>query len=236
MAKIYETLDENYIKFESNIINTIIDNNNTPWFNGNEISIALGYSYPKDAIRNNVDDEDKIKLEDINTDIKIDKHPHSIYINESGLYSLLLLSRLPKAKKFKSWVTRDVIPSIRKYGYYKLEKKYENELFDIMKKNDYLKKENENMKNELKKEKYPTGGLVYAINYSDEDKEVYRIGKTGDMNVRKNIYDTHTLFKKNILCTKETDCPIALETCIRSMLYNFRIKNEGIRNLPVLLF
>lgn len=50
--------------------------------------------------------------------------------------------------------------------------------------------------------------------------------KTGDMKARKNIYDTHTLYKKKVIYTFETDCPIQLETCIRSMLYKFRIKNK----------
>ncbi len=63
MATLYEALDENYIKFESSIINVIIDNSNIPWFNANEIASSLGYTYPKDAISNNVDEEDKIKLE-----------------------------------------------------------------------------------------------------------------------------------------------------------------------------
>lgn len=65
----------------------------------NEIAISLGYKYAKDAIINNVEKEDKTKLENININYKIEKHPHSIYINESGLYSLLIQSRLEKAKK-----------------------------------------------------------------------------------------------------------------------------------------
>lgn len=101
MPALYDTLDDNYVRFEGHDINILIDHNNVPWFNANEMGVALGYSYPKDAISNNIDDDDKIKLEDINTDIEIDKHPHSIYTNESGLYSLMIISRLPKAKKFK---------------------------------------------------------------------------------------------------------------------------------------
>ena len=138
MQNIYETLDENFIKFESFIIHIIIDNDEKVWFNASDIALSLGYTYPKDAISNNVDKDDKTKLENINnqsrngTNLKIKKHPHSIYINESGLYSLILLSRLKKTKKFKKWITNEVLPSIRKYGYYKLKNKYEKELDDIM--------------------------------------------------------------------------------------------------------
>ena len=73
----------------------------------------------------------KIKLSDINIDLKIDKHPHSIYLSESGLYSLILTSKLKKAKKFKLWITQEVLPSIRKYGIYKIKTKYEKEHEDI---------------------------------------------------------------------------------------------------------
>jgi len=82
MTKTHETLDQNYIKFEK-----IIDDDNNDWFNANEIATALGYAQPKLAIINNIDKKDKIKLEDINTDIETSNHPHSIYINEPGLYS-----------------------------------------------------------------------------------------------------------------------------------------------------
>ena len=80
MTNIYESLDNNYIKFESNYISTIIDNDNKLWVNANESASTLGYMDAKKAIQRHIDEEDKIKLEDINTDIKIDKHPHSIYI------------------------------------------------------------------------------------------------------------------------------------------------------------
>jgi prophage antirepressor-like protein len=226
MASILDTLDENYLKFENKLINVIIDNDNNAWFNANQIASALGYDAPKKAISYNIDEDEKKQSEDINTDIKTDKHPHSIYLSESGLYSLMLSSRLPKAQKFKKWITKDVIPSIRKYGYYKQQKNYENELSELMEKINYLIKENENMKNELKHDLFPNGGVVYVIDYSDNGKTIYRIGKTGDMKARKSIYDTHTLYKKKVVDMFESDCPIQLETCIRSMLYKFRIKNK----------
>lgn len=65
MNEFYENLKNNTIKFENNNINFIIDDNDTSWFNANEIALSLGYKYPKDAIINNVDKDDKLKLEDI---------------------------------------------------------------------------------------------------------------------------------------------------------------------------
>ena len=96
------------------------------WFRGFEVASILGYSNKKQAIQKNVDIEDKKKLSEISgalpdTPAKIQKH--SIIINESGLYSLILRSKLPAAKEFKRWVTKEVLPSIRKTGSYTEKRK-----------------------------------------------------------------------------------------------------------------
>jgi prophage antirepressor-like protein len=222
MTKIYETLEKNYIKFETEKISIIIDNDDMVWFNASETATALGYIYPSEVIKKHIEKADKIQLKDINTDLDVRKHPHSIYLNESGLYSLLMRSKLPKAKKFKRWITSQVIPSIRKFGYYKLQKDHSKEVSSILKKVDELK----NLKQELKKEKYPTGGVIYAIDYSTEDREIYRIGMTKDMKNRKKLYDTHSVVKRNVVLIHETTCPIKLETCLRALLYDNRVKNR----------
>jgi len=83
-----------------------------PWFIGKEIADKLGYQNGSRDVNRHVDDEDKrvIPLFDGN------QNRDSIIINESGLYSLVLSSKLPTAKQFKRWVTAEVIPSIRKHG------------------------------------------------------------------------------------------------------------------------
>lgn len=87
---------------------------NEPWFVGKDVADILGYSNPRDAISKHVDDEDKGVA---NCDTLGGRQTLSI-INESGLYSLVLSSKLPTAKKFKRWVTSEVLPSIRKHGAY----------------------------------------------------------------------------------------------------------------------
>lgn len=88
--------------------------NNEPWFVGKDVAEVLGYSNPNDALKKRVDAEDKgvAKCDTLGgaQDLTI--------INESGLYSLILSSKLPTAKKFKRWVTSEVLPSIRKTGGY----------------------------------------------------------------------------------------------------------------------
>ncbi len=84
------------------------------WFVGKDVAEALGYSNPQKAIRTHVDNEDKGVNE---MDTPGGKQEITI-INESGLYSLILSSKLPQAKEFKRWVTNEILPSIRKHGGY----------------------------------------------------------------------------------------------------------------------
>lgn len=85
-----------------------------PWFVGKDVAVALGYTNPQKAIRDHVDEEDK-GVNEMFTPGGTQKIPT---INESGLYSLILASKLPDARKFKRWITHDVIPAIRKTGGY----------------------------------------------------------------------------------------------------------------------
>ena len=91
-----------------------------PWFSGKDIATILGYANTNQAITKNVDEEDRCVLE--NTTISAvdgsNSKPHSVLINESGLYSLILRSKKKEAKDFKRWVTSEVLPSIRKTGSY----------------------------------------------------------------------------------------------------------------------
>lgn len=82
-----------------------------------DVATILGYTNPRDAIKKHVDDEDKntVAIRDGNKG-----NPNISVINESGLYSLILQSKLPKAKDFKRWVTSEVLPAIRKSGFYSL--------------------------------------------------------------------------------------------------------------------
>lgn len=99
--------------------------NGEPRFVGNDVAVILNYVIPKNAIRDNVDDEDKmvVKLSGIQDGPYKTLPDHMkgskiTIINESGLYSLILRSNLEIAKRFKKWVTSEVIPSIRKTGFY----------------------------------------------------------------------------------------------------------------------
>nr|DAJ72494.1 MAG TPA: repressor domain protein [Caudoviricetes sp.] len=95
-----------------------VEVNGEPWFVGKDVATALGYSNPRKALADHVDDEDKLQDDGVTIRDPIGRDQHPIVINESGLYSLVLSSKLPGAKKFKRWITSEVIPSIRKNGGY----------------------------------------------------------------------------------------------------------------------
>jgi len=92
--------------------------NGQPFFVGKDVCDILGYSNSRDALAKHVDDEDKntVAIRD-----GIAGNPNQIAINESGLYSLILSSKLPAARRFRHWVTSEVLPSIRRHGLYAID-------------------------------------------------------------------------------------------------------------------
>ena len=88
-----------------------------PYFVGKDVAEILGYKDTSDAIKRHVDDEDKLTRRFTDSG-----QSREMYIvNESGLYSLILSSKLPSAKHFKKWVTSEVLPSIHKHGIYAIQ-------------------------------------------------------------------------------------------------------------------
>lgn len=105
-----------------------VELDNEPWFVGKDVADILGYQNGSRDINRHVDEEDRYKV--MLFDGKQNKE--TIVINESGLYSLILSSKLPGAKEFKRWITHDVIPSIRKTGGYTLKPKPMTEYQQMM--------------------------------------------------------------------------------------------------------
>lgn len=92
-----------------------------PWFVGKDVAEVLGYSNPNEAVQEHVDEEDKLNSKTL-LSFELDLGQRGGWlINESGLYSLILSSKLPTAKAFKRWVTSEVLPAIRKHGLYATE-------------------------------------------------------------------------------------------------------------------
>ena len=130
-------------------LSSFIDKKQNVWFLGKDVAELLGYSKTRDALSRHVDNEDKQQLFTYHTNVHktgtVAKSHTSVhktgtvapsgsmctYINESGFYSLVLSSKLETAKKFKHWITSQVLPSIRKYGFYKMFDNPNNKMFKI---------------------------------------------------------------------------------------------------------
>lgn len=113
--------------FEGNQVRTV-EIEGEPWFVGRDVASVLGYSNPSKAVIIHVDEEDKQILSSQNGNLGNIPNRGLLIVNESGLYSLILSSKLPRAKEFKRWVTSEVIPTIRKHGAYMTDQK----AFDVV--------------------------------------------------------------------------------------------------------
>ena len=110
-------------------VRAFVDENGEPWFYGNDVAKILGYSYLDNAIRDHVDEEDRKSLK-YKASVKMagslwtnpNDFSSKIVISESGVYSLVFGSNLPSARQFERWVTKEVLPSIRKTGSYSVVK------------------------------------------------------------------------------------------------------------------
>ena len=143
-------------------LKSFIDKQQNIFFIGKDVAKILGYSDTNQAIRKHVDEEDKYKGS-VETTGGLQQ---SFYINESGFYSLLLSSKLETAKKFKHWVTSQILPSIRKYGYYKLFDNPNNKMFKIENEMDLHSKVVELIRNF-----YPDALLVASLGENQDTSE-----------------------------------------------------------------
>lgn len=145
--------------FNNKEVRTVIINNE-PWFIGKDVADILGYTNSRDAIYKHVDTEDKgvAKCDTLGGVQEM------VTINESGLYSLILASKLPQAKEFKRWVTSEVLPTIRKHGAYMNEQTLEQALTNP----DFLIK----LATELKEEKERRKELEIKNNQLKVDNQI----------------------------------------------------------------
>ena len=179
--------------------------NNEPFFVGNDIATVLGYKNTRDALSKHIDEEDKI------SDVAIydgSQNRNMTIINESGLYSLILSSKLESAKKFKRWVTSEVLPSIKKNGMYATDELLNNPDLAI-KVFEQLKQEREEKKKlqlENTQQKQIIGELKPKADYTDkilQNKGLVTItaiakdyGMSGE-EMNKKLHDLGVQFKQS---------------------------------------
>lgn len=132
----------------------VVEQNGEPWFVGKDVAEILGYANPSKALIDHVDDEDKLN----NDSLSSLGQRGGWLINESGVYSLVLSSKLPKAKQFKRWVTSEILPAIHKHGAYMTDEALEKALTSP----DFLIRLATELKNEKEKRKQAEADLVAA--------------------------------------------------------------------------
>lgn len=173
-----------------------IEKDGEEWFVGRDVATILGYERPTDAVRKHVDEEDR-GFSKITTPSGTQE---MTVINESGLYNLIFSSKLPSARKFKKWITSEVIPSIRKSGSYGIPKLSQNELIlKIAESNVELERRIAAAENETKavSEKIDNALDVFASptaeNWKDETNRIInRMIEENNLNYgvfRRKLYD-----------------------------------------------
>ena len=215
-------LFNNTLIYNSNKIDFLIDIENNIWFKFISISKLLNYKSNKDALRDLVNKENKKLLKKIKVLTKIKDHPNTVFINEKGIYSFLIKSRMKNAKDFQLWLINEVLPNLRKYGKYELNKKIKLKLKNLNKKIKILEKNNKILKTNMTKHKYPRGTHIYII----EDDNKYKIGYTDDLEKRLQTYNTGKADKLNYVYYKKTKCGKEIEICLKAMLNKYIYKSN----------
>lgn len=211
--------------FKSHEVRTLLINDE-PYFIGKDVADVLGYSNSSKAVMVHVDDEDKesLMLEARSQNGNLVKTMTTV-INESGVYALIFGSKLPDAKKFKHWVTSEVLPELRRTGTYKVPRTYAEalrELADQAERNEILRIANREMK--------PKAIFADAVNDSNTDILIGDLAKL----IKQNGHDIgqKRLFEwmRNNGYLMKSGSSKNLPTQKAMILGLFRIKERPINN------
>lgn len=198
-----------------------------PWFVGKDVAQRLGYRDTSDALKNHVDDEDKLTR--CFTDSGQSREMY--IINESGLYSLVLSSKLESARKFKRWITSEVIPQIRKTGAYHVPQTYAQalrELADKAEKMEALQKQNQLMQ--------PKAEFFDAVTDSKTAIPIGDVAKILDVGIGRNkLFEF--LRQKNILTSDNRPYQRYIDSgYFRVIEQKYEVNGEVRINIKTLVF
>ena len=177
----------------------------------------------KDALRL-IKKENKKLIKNIKTFNKTYTHPNTVFINEIGLYTFLIKSKMKEAIEFQLWLVSEVLPNLRKYGKYEVNKKIKTKLKNLNNKIKELEKSNLILKNNMTKNKYPIGEHVYVI--LDDSTTKYKIGYTKNLKKRLEVYNTGNANKLTFEYYKKTNCAYEIELCVKALLNKYIYKSN----------
>ena len=209
--------------FKNDGINFILDIDNIIWFKFSNIAYILEYKDRNDVLKKHVDKKYRKHVKNIKTNQELIKQkPDTVYINESGLYKLLIRSRMKKAETFQTWLIEQALPKLRQYGKYEVDIKTHAKIKKLNHKISLLTKSNKQLKKNLTKNKYPKGMHFYVL----KDEDMYKIGYTKDLNKRLATYNTGKANKAIYSYYKKTDCAKEIEECMKALLNEYIYKSD----------
>ena len=207
--------------FNEEEITFIVDNDNIVWFKFSNIANILQYKDKDDVLKKHVDKKYRKHIKDINIEQDTNRQKQdTVYITESGLYKLLIKSRMKKAEKFQEWLVDKALPGLRQYGKYEIDGKMKKKLDKINEKMKALRKQNAILLKNMTKKKYPKGYHFYVI----KDEKMYKIGYTKDLEKRLAIYNTGKANKADYAYYKKTECAKQIEECMKALLNKYIYK------------
>jgi len=229
-------INEILLKYSGKELIVVLDNAKKPWFNAVQVSKILKYVKPQQTINQLVDKEYIKRLKDIVSDIKIFKNaqPHTLFINEYGLYAFLLRSTRKEAKQFFKWIVENVIPDIRHKGYYEANLQVDKQLEDLQNIIEKLYNENLILKNNNKKIPNNTGQYIYVIKspeeglskFSKDEEDILKIGKSGKYKGRLATHNSSHKDNVFVLYRVKVDDNQVVEQCLKALLKKQRYNKK----------
>ena len=209
--------------FKDEEINFILDIDNIIWFKFSNIAQILEYKDRNDVLKKHVDKKYRKHIKNIKTNQEIIKQkPDTVYITESGLYKLLIRSKMKIAEKFQEWLVENVLTKLRQYGKYEVDIKTKTKIKNLNHKISLLTKSNTKLKQNMTKNKYPKGMHFYVL----KDEDMYKIGYTKDLTKRLATYNTCNANKASYTYYKKTDCAKEIEECMKALLNEYIYKSD----------
>lgn len=227
--------------FDNNTVNIVLDNQRNIWFKAIDIGKILHYKDIKKTMKTRIDKEDKVMYNQIKED-NLEQN-QTIFINESGLYTLLLRSNKDEAIEFQRWITKDVLPSIRKKGEYVLSKKIKKSIESEFKKiitshETKIKEQNElisKLSRKLTKDVYEKTNRIYIHQFlTYEEFPLFKIGFSKNLNKRIPVYNTGN--DNNGIVVYDNycyDCKLVEKVLKHKLKYNLYDKNKELVNIDL---
>ena len=194
----------------------------------NDVAKLINISDVKTATKA-IDRKYKCHSKDIKMLEQSNENKRTVYVNESGLYAVLIRSRSKVAKTFQEWLIEDVLPQIRKQGVYEVQKKLKEELKELEQKLKQTQKELEKFTKKQQRKKYPCGNHVYIIDLDEEknNEKVYKIGKTDNLEERLKGYNVGRAGPIDFLHTAKAVNALCVESSIRAHLRKYKYANSN---------